>query len=300
MHQIRLATLDGKSVSELGDLHNSVKLQLQAIASNPEDLINGIHTVKLDYLSNENWSEPGVFTELKNWANTMPYLPELLSAFCLGALETWGRFTQDLMPGDIPLSLSPEETMKSFAPPTNDANEGALGTWRVWSRQFPSLTVHRFNAIQANRMNQTEDYMQSNFTPDLYSWIRQEARRIDTSKREQGRKLELVTAAEEEAHQNAADYATQLERQTQKIAHIQSIELELDLMKIDKMVGSALTDQLKAHRQLGESTTHKLSNVTSLSVPQKKTLVKELVKEYLARHSEVFQPAVNEDEEMFD
>jgi hypothetical protein len=40
--------------------------------------------------------------------------------------------------------------------------------------------------------------------------------------------------------------------------------------------------------------------VTSLSVPQKKILVKELVKEYLACHSEVFQPADNEDEEMFD
>jgi hypothetical protein len=235
------------------------------------------------------WSEPKVFTAIQKWESEIPYLPDLLSALCLGALETWERFTQDLIPAGIPLSLSPEETMKCFVPPTNDANEGALGTWHVWSRRFPRLTLHHFNALLANRMNKTEDYMEVSFTPELYTWIRQEARHIDTSKKEQARKSSLVAAAESEAKQNNAAAAVRLERQAQKVAHIKGIALELDVEKVAKMKGAELTDQLKAHRQLGEDTTHKLSNMSALKVAQKKELVKELVCEYIARHSEVFQ-----------
>lgn len=60
-------------------------------------------------------------------------------------------------------------------------------------------------------MNQTEDYMQSNFTPDLYAWVCQEARCIDASKKEQVRKCHLVETAEQEACQNADDYAAWVE-----------------------------------------------------------------------------------------
>ncbi|KAF8600592.1 hypothetical protein BDV93DRAFT_411265, partial [Ceratobasidium sp. AG-I] len=248
MQLVRLATLAGKSIAELAGLHCEVKALLQTIAANPQILLKGDISVKLDSMVIKEWSDPQVFDELAKNSAKMPYLPALLSEFCNGALETWDRFSQDIIPGGIPISLSPEEMMKSFSPPTNDSNEGALGTWRVWLRQFPCLTTHRFNAIIANRMNKTEDYMESNFTPDTYTWIRQEARRIDSSKLEQKRKLHLLETAEQEARQNAVAHAARAERKAEKIAHVQGIELELDMSQIVLLKGPALTDQLKAHR----------------------------------------------------
>lgn len=101
---------------------------LQTIASDPVELLNGAITVKLDSSFYTEWSEPQVVNVLAKWTTSFPHLPKLLSAFSLGALETWNRFTQDLIPNGIPLSLSPEKMMKSFSPPTNGANEGALET----------------------------------------------------------------------------------------------------------------------------------------------------------------------------
>ncbi len=45
---------------------------------------------------------------------------------------------------------------------TNDVNEGMLGTWRVWARQFPSLSQHRFNSLVMYSRNNTEGFIRTN------------------------------------------------------------------------------------------------------------------------------------------
>jgi hypothetical protein len=136
MHHIRLATLEGKSIIQLGQLHSQVIQQLMDVSNNPQLLLQFTKSSSLEMppLVGAKWSEPQVFTAIQDWHSSMPHLPMLLSEFCLAAAETWECFTQDLIPNGIPMTLSPEEAMKCFAPPTNDANEGALGTWCVWSR----------------------------------------------------------------------------------------------------------------------------------------------------------------------
>jgi hypothetical protein len=138
-------------------------------------------------------------------------------------------------------------------------------------------------------MNKTEDYMEENFTPELYTWIRQEARRIDASKKEPLRRSHLVSAAELEAKQNTIAREAHSERKALQDAKIQAIVLELDPLKIKGMVGSDLADQLKVHQRLGEDSTHKLTNISNLKVDEKKALLLELISGYLARHSELSQ-----------
>ncbi|KAF8602429.1 hypothetical protein BDV93DRAFT_443999 [Ceratobasidium sp. AG-I] len=287
MQDIRNATLKGKSIAELGTLHHHIILQLQDIVKNPATLFQGTPPSMDKKLAEAPWFQPAVFAESGKLMAEVGYLPELSSCFFACALTTWERFTADILPKGLPLSLSPEETMKCFAPPTNDANEGALGTWRVWSRRFPCLTLHRFNAIMMNRMNKTEDYMQENFTPDIYTWLRQEARRIDSSKKEKKRKRQLVEATEVEAAENAAASVLRTQKKAKRLAHVLGVTLELDTSKVASLTGKELLDQLKAHRHLEESTTHTFSNLYKLRVLEKKKMLVELIEEYLAAHSMV-------------
>jgi len=178
------ATAEGKGLADLTSLHTRVQCCLQDIISNPSLILclkSHAPTVTLD---GSKWENSDVAKALQNHREKLPYLGNLFVAFCQGALQTWARFTDELSPSGPIASLTSEQYDKAFMPPTNDANEGALGTWRVWTRRFPSLTLHKFNAIAMNRYNRTEEYIEENFTLKQHKWIRAEARCIDSSKLE--------------------------------------------------------------------------------------------------------------------
>ncbi|KZT32243.1 hypothetical protein SISSUDRAFT_964622, partial [Sistotremastrum suecicum HHB10207 ss-3] len=58
----------------------------------------------------------------------LPHLKPLLVAFFEGALETWRRFSAEFAEGGDIHSASPADRSDSWMPPTNDENEGALGS----------------------------------------------------------------------------------------------------------------------------------------------------------------------------
>ncbi|KAJ7360780.1 hypothetical protein DFH08DRAFT_951431 [Mycena albidolilacea] len=77
-------------------------------------------------------------------------------------------------------------------PSTNDANEGALGAYRVAIRGKPSLTLHQYNSQAMFRRNDTQDFMDAVFTDEDHAYIMREARRIDSSREEARRREEIV------------------------------------------------------------------------------------------------------------
>jgi len=70
-------------------------------------------------------------------ASQLPYLQPLLVAFCKGAAETWKRFTSEFAPGGLIDEATVEEKDLAWMPPTNDVNEGALGSFWVLMRRQP-------------------------------------------------------------------------------------------------------------------------------------------------------------------
>lgn len=233
-------------------------------------------------LDGAQWDEPKVFAALQAHQSKLPYLPDLLVAFCQGALETWIRFTDEFAPGGTLASLTPEQRSKAFMPPTNDANEGALGTWRVWTRRFPSLTLHRFNAITMNRVNNTGECMNENFTPEQYAWTRSEAWHIDSSKQEETRKAQLVSAAIKEAESNEAARLRRADRGRQREQHIAGIQLVLNQEEIQKMKGVELDNQLKLYKQVVVLANQQtFPAVSKLKVANKRRLVAGLALKYV-------------------
>ncbi|EUC55749.1 hypothetical protein RSOL_133880 [Rhizoctonia solani AG-3 Rhs1AP] len=150
MRLVRSATAAGRGLADLASLHTLVQSHLQSIIANPSLLLGLKSAERSATLDGTDWENPKVLEALRAHESKLPYLPDLFVAFCQGTLQTWTRFTDEFLPGGSIASLTPEQQTKAFMPPTNDANEGALGTWRVWARRFPSLTLHKFNAITMN------------------------------------------------------------------------------------------------------------------------------------------------------
>ena len=61
-------------------------------------------------------------------------------------------------------STSAEDWKKAWIPPTNDVNEGALGSYHVFIQKKPKTSMHMYSAIAQYPQNQTEAFMQQHFT----------------------------------------------------------------------------------------------------------------------------------------
>ncbi|QRV88382.1 hypothetical protein RhiJN_16400 [Ceratobasidium sp. AG-Ba] len=281
---VRAATVAGKCLADLAELHTKVQHHIEWVISHP-GLVLGLDAVAVTAtLDGSDRDNPEVMLALRREASKLPYLEDLCVASCRSALQTWGRFTDEFAPNALLASLDSEQRNIAFMPPTNDVNEGALGTWRVWSRRYPRLTLHKYNALMANRSNATEAYMDANFTCEQYRWLMEEARRIDSSKLEDTRKAELVMATKNEAERNQALQEKRAERRIQKAQYAAGIELELTPDIIATMKGSQPNDQLKRYRHI--LTNHQGFPTTSgLRVEEKRKLVAGMASAYLQAQS---------------
>ncbi|KAF8596357.1 hypothetical protein BDV93DRAFT_455094 [Ceratobasidium sp. AG-I] len=279
MRLVRAATVEGRGLAELASLHTQVQRHLELIIKDPLLVLGPNVLAEAATLDGSIWDEPAVIDALRQHESALPYLTDLFVAYCQGALQTWRRFTDEFAVDGLLASLTQEQVEKAFMPPTNDVNEGALGTYRVWTRKYPRLAVHRFNAVMMNRTNGTEDYMGENFTPEQYIWLWAEARRIDSSNKETIRKAELVSAAVLEAEKNQVIQDKRIDKRNLKELYIAGIQLEFNQDIIMKMKGLELDDQLKAYRKMATNR-RDFPSTSKLNVAGKKFVVAGLALKY--------------------
>ena len=116
--------------------------------------------------------------------NDLPHLEELISAFFEGVLTTWHRFTVEFTPGRLIDMSSIDEKDEAWMPSTNDANEGALGSFRVYLQSKPSTTMASYNAQAMFHHNGTQLFMSRHLTEvDDDKYIK----RIQVGRRGKGR-----------------------------------------------------------------------------------------------------------------
>jgi len=77
------------------------------------------------------WNSKEVVEKINKLAPDFPQLKPALVAFFKGAQETWKLFTSDYALGGLIDEATEEEKDNAWMPPTNDVNEGALGSFCV-------------------------------------------------------------------------------------------------------------------------------------------------------------------------
>lgn len=165
---------------------------IQKIAADPNILLGNSAVYDSGILDGKHWDSADAFAAVKALAPELPHLLPVLVAFFKGAAETWKRFISEFAPGGLIDEATPFERDLARLPPTNDVNEGALGSFRILMRQQPQLSQLQYNAQAMYFYNETEAFMKEKFHPEDYKFIRRMARELESQGLEVKRKKDLV------------------------------------------------------------------------------------------------------------
>ena len=233
---------------DLGSFHHKVLEHMNRIIENPDLLLDNNSSSETGALDGLPWESAEIFQAIQKMKTQLPHFQSLLVEFFKGAADTWKRFISEFAPGGLIDESTADEKDLAWMPATNDANEGALGSFRVLMRSQPQLTVLHYNAQRMFQQNDTEAFMATKFTQsEDHQFIRKEARKVEFSKMDKKRKQEIIVFHEEKITQKKEA----AERKEKKKAQISQLELVLDKEKIQKLAGQKLKDQLAAFKAAG-------------------------------------------------
>jgi hypothetical protein len=250
MRHIRGPGTEEVNMLELGPLHNQLKVHIQKIIGDPGLLLNGDASFESGSLDGLNWETPEAIEVVHRRAVDLPHLQPLLVAFLKGALATWERFTSEFeIGGQIDLA-TPEQRKLAWMPPTNDANEGALGSYRLFTRRKPNFTLHHYNALKRYQQNGTEAFLAKHGSLEMNKFLHKEAHRLDSSQLERKRRADLQAQADAEVAKKREKKRERAERAAKEAERIEGVLRVEDIERIRKMTVAELKDQLKIYRAL--------------------------------------------------
>ncbi|KAJ7248128.1 hypothetical protein B0H12DRAFT_1000452, partial [Mycena haematopus] len=192
LRQVRGPRTENTNLLDLGPLHKAVQDHIQCLLDDPDLIFGPDVSYETATLDGQEWSDPAAMDAVFKLIPSLPHVKKITLAFFRGALVTFTRFSMEFAPGGLIDTCSATERQAAWMPPTNNANEGGLGSYRVCVRGKPSLTLHQYNALAMFRQNGTQDFMDAVLTAEDHAYIMREARRIDVSGEEAKMRQKIV------------------------------------------------------------------------------------------------------------
>lgn len=272
MQQIRSPEELSTNHLNLGPLHERLKSHITQLIDNPDLLLSPDASAESGALDGLPWKDPEVVRAVLDLAPSLPHLKDILVAFLQGALETWERFTADFAPAGRIAQLPIALRERAWMPPTNDANEGALGSLRVNYRLAPNMSQYQYNAKEMYKRNDTATYIATTLTSanDL-RFLHAKARAIDASGAEKKRRLDVAAADGRAAKRRREDREERREKATQRLQTLAQLTPVLDLTELtwEKTTVKLLDAQLEWHRtfvDVGPKAEKKIPKKTDLPI----------------------------------
>jgi len=201
MCQIRGPANKNINMLDLGPLHLQVEQHMEKLIANPDILVSPDATYVTGAMDAKEWERPDAVAIILQNVHELPHLSEVLVAFFNGALETWKHFTTEFTPGGIIDEATDFEKDLAWMPPTNDVNEGMLGSFRQFMHFNPRATLHMYNAQAMYQRNDTQNFMDKNFNDDDHKFVMQMAHELDESGVENKRQEKVIAYNQEKVKQ---------------------------------------------------------------------------------------------------
>lgn len=213
-----------------------------------------------------------IIPALKLLSDDLPNLNLMISAMFRGATRGWSIFTPEYRddPSDPTTisSLSPEMlTRLGEIPMTNDANEGPLGSTRVYIRFNPSSDAYMFSAQARATRNNTESFISKLCTFDDQLHVMRLARAEDASGKARKFREEYLRLQKERADSARIKQANLIQKKSNEAERLNALGAETDRTKILNMTIKELTDQFKVYKSVLMDPI--LANVTQSSMKKK-------------------------------
>ena len=143
---VRAPNHQPKNGLDLGPDFDHLISHIEKIIEDPNILIGPNVTPETATLDGEPWHNPDAISIILGDRDRYPHLKSALVEYFKGTLESWRRFTRDLLDNPKLSAATPEQRYLAFRYPVNDHNEGALGYMRRITRAFPRLTFAQLDA----------------------------------------------------------------------------------------------------------------------------------------------------------
>ncbi|TEB37679.1 hypothetical protein FA13DRAFT_1882623, partial [Coprinellus micaceus] len=242
---IRAHAKNGTNMLMLGPLHDNVRKHLEQLLSGDVDTL---HLIAVLY--GQEWQRPDFIHVVHSMAPTLPHLSSLLCTFFSGAGKTWEHFTSEFAPGGLIDEASLEEKELAWMLPTNDINEGALGSFRVMMRRQPQLSLSGQNAQAMYFHNETQAFMKQYFVkPEDLQFLRSMA--WESTGEDQKQEQEIIEHSRQHAAEKEATRKKRQQKCQEKDLWLEALELVLDETKVPGLKGEALKDMLDKFKVVG-------------------------------------------------
>ena len=238
--------------SELIDLHRRLPSFCEYVAANPSLLLSREETVDFSKvtLDSKPWSHPMAVMAIQVMAPDLPDLEAAISDIFSGGADGWRQFTQEFIPGGPFDSLTTEQRSRLFIPATNDANEGALGSWRVWRRYHPSSTAAGFSNKTRLERNNTEHFIEKHCNEEDQKYVMR-AVRVQSASGENARfRQHLIEAQRKRMLATRQKQETVERKRREEIERLTKVGLVVDRNVIEKMTVKQLDDQLNIYTKI--------------------------------------------------
>ena len=251
MKNVRVSGAVKVNMLDLGPLHQKVYRHIQRIIGDPSFLVGDSVTWETGAMDGQMWQTPEAVAAVQKIAPSLPHLREVLVAFFEGAAVTWKHFTSEFAPGGLIDEATTEEKELAWMPPTNDANEGALGSFRVLMHNQPHLTSLQYNAQAMYAHNNTQAFMEKKFQPEDYKYIHQLAHKDEAKGVERAKKQAIVGHLQHKIDKKRAARAARLGKAAKVAGRVAAVKLIFDKEQVRKLKGEKLKDHLQAFQRAG-------------------------------------------------
>ncbi|EIN03257.1 hypothetical protein PUNSTDRAFT_139722 [Punctularia strigosozonata HHB-11173 SS5] len=212
----------------LGPFHDEVIAHIRKIIADPE-LLLALDSSACACLSGTLWHEPHVVYAVHELKPVLPDLRNALVVFLEGALDKWLTFTAEFAADGVIAPASSHQKALAFMDPTNDRNEGGLGTMRRAFARSSNITLSMHNSIEMYSKNNTEHYIRTDLSNDDRSWLRKAARTEDASGLAKRQRAEHVEATERQAAAGREKAEQARAKEQEKSDRLRTIKPILDL-----------------------------------------------------------------------
>ncbi|KAI0063127.1 hypothetical protein BV25DRAFT_1802759 [Artomyces pyxidatus] len=253
MRVIRGSDIGDANMLNYGPYHREVLTFIQKLIDEPALLLGDTATYKTGSLDGKEWFRSEAVAVVRELAPSLPHLEGALVAFLQGSLATWERFTSEFAPGGLIDLATATERERAWMPATNDANEGALGSFRLHARMKPNSTIQAYNAQATYTHNDTESFMGAVLNkPEDHLHLMRMARAADSSGLAAKARAEQVAYDQRVVEEKRAKDKERTQKEAEKTARFLALAFVVDLDAINKLSSTQLEDQLDKHRRNGD------------------------------------------------
>ncbi|KAF8995156.1 hypothetical protein BDZ89DRAFT_1029665 [Hymenopellis radicata] len=253
MRMVRVPEEAAKNALSLGPMHAELREHIQKLIESPDLVLDfATDSYVTAAFDAKPYERPEVVQAIEKLVaeGHLKHLKEIFVSFLKGANVTWLRFSSEYAPGGLIDGLTDEEKARAFMNATNDRNEGALGSWCVYTRNNPSSTMTTHNALAMFSRNHTQQFVNAFFGADDHVWAMRKAREIDAAGWEKARRREQAEFELRMVEMKRVKIAKRKEQADQRRHELDSTPLIPDLEVIPGLTIKKLDIQLDKLRLL--------------------------------------------------